>query len=260
MLRYSNYDYGCTDFSILCSNLTISYDNRQVALDLINFMRRKIAVGKVSFPTINNISRLHQVRRLKSRISYGERVANKDKISYNERAVNSNSLKYDDRAANSDSIKSTSAPLSATTTRRKSTDCPSTTFSSLRETAVVRGLTVNAEHRGEFAPPSSRKDLLNFDCYVEAYAHASVRSCSGQKSPPFTRPGYQENVHVLARTASGSLGALQNVNESKRDWIEYLHYWCSAQCLLWWFGQLQWKYWAMLMVMLELHVDVEYYR
>ncbi|KAJ1356847.1 hypothetical protein KIN20_014675 [Parelaphostrongylus tenuis] len=33
-------------------------DNRQVALDLINYVRRQIAMGKLSFPATSNMNRL----------------------------------------------------------------------------------------------------------------------------------------------------------------------------------------------------------
>uniref|UniRef100_A0A0K0DN40 SCP domain-containing protein n=1 Tax=Angiostrongylus cantonensis TaxID=6313 RepID=A0A0K0DN40_ANGCA len=109
-----------------------------------------------------------------------------------------------------------------TTTRKKSTECSSTAFSSaFRETVlgmhnnfrslVARGRAVNAEHPGEFAPPSSRMDLLEYDCTAEAFAHNHVRSCDRMESSPAARPGYQENIHILGTTATDDLGAIQNV-------------------------------------------------
>ncbi|VDM52756.1 unnamed protein product [Angiostrongylus costaricensis] len=116
----------------------------------------------------------------------------------------------------------TTATTATTTTRKRSTECPSTAFSSaFRETAlgmhnnfrslVARGRAVNAEHPGEFAPPSSRMDLLEYDCTAEAFAHNHVRSCDRRESSPAARPGYQENIHILATTATDALGAIQNV-------------------------------------------------
>ncbi|KAJ1370641.1 hypothetical protein KIN20_032416 [Parelaphostrongylus tenuis] len=70
---------------------------------------------------------------------------------------------------------------------------------------------VNVGHHGEFAPPSSQMNLLvrNTIAMAEAYAHASIRSCTGQKSPPSIRTGYQESVHVLSTTATDALGILE---------------------------------------------------
>ncbi|KAK5968200.1 SCP domain-containing protein [Trichostrongylus colubriformis] len=52
--------------------------------------------------------------------------------------------------------------------------------------------------------------IQKYDCWAEAYAHAHVRSCSGQASQPSSRPGWKENIHVLQTTATDDLGAIQS--------------------------------------------------
>ncbi|KAJ1352377.1 hypothetical protein KIN20_008702 [Parelaphostrongylus tenuis] len=59
-------------------------------------------------------------------------------------------------------------------------------------------------------PPSSRMDLLVYDCTAEQYALNHVRSCDRRQSAPASRPGYQENIHILGTTATDILGAIQN--------------------------------------------------
>ncbi|KAJ1368358.1 hypothetical protein KIN20_029478 [Parelaphostrongylus tenuis] len=50
---------------------------------------------------------------------------------------------------------------------------------------VARSRAASAVDHGEFAPPSSQMQVLECDdCYEEAYAHASTRSCTVHKSPP----------------------------------------------------------------------------
>ncbi|KAJ1363971.1 hypothetical protein KIN20_023945 [Parelaphostrongylus tenuis] len=78
------------------------------------------------------------------------------------------------------------------------------------QSLVTRGLARNAEHAGENAPPSSRMDLMEYDCHAEQVAHNHILSCNGQPAPPTSRPGYSENVHVLSTTATDVLGAIQN--------------------------------------------------
>ncbi|KAJ1369408.1 hypothetical protein KIN20_030852 [Parelaphostrongylus tenuis] len=60
------------------------------------------------------------------------------------------------------------------------------------------------------APPSSRMDLLVYDCTAENYALNHVRSCDRRQSASASRPGYQENIHILETTATDVIGAIQN--------------------------------------------------
>ncbi|VDM52752.1 unnamed protein product [Angiostrongylus costaricensis] len=75
---------------------------------------------------------------------------------------------------------------------------------------VARGRAANAEHPGEFAPSSSRMDLMEYDCVAERYALRHVCLCDRKQSPAAYRPGYQENIHILQTTSTNTLGALQN--------------------------------------------------
>uniref|UniRef100_A0A0K0DPX3 SCP domain-containing protein n=1 Tax=Angiostrongylus cantonensis TaxID=6313 RepID=A0A0K0DPX3_ANGCA len=116
----------------------------------------------------------------------------------------------------------TTATVAPTTSRRRSTDCPSTAFTAaFRETAlgthnnfrslVARGLARNGEYSNENAPPASRMDLLEYDCGAEQLALNHVKSCDRRLSPPASRPGHKENIHILETTATDALGALQNI-------------------------------------------------
>ncbi|KAE9413624.1 hypothetical protein Angca_006179, partial [Angiostrongylus cantonensis] len=116
---------------------------------------------------------------------------------------------------------STTTTTTTTTTRKRSTDCPSRAFgSSFREVAlgmhnnfrslVARGLARNGEYASENAPPASRMDLMEYDCQAEQVALNHVRSCDRIPAPPIARPGYSENIHVLATAATDVLGAIQN--------------------------------------------------
>ncbi|KAJ1364834.1 hypothetical protein KIN20_025013 [Parelaphostrongylus tenuis] len=75
---------------------------------------------------------------------------------------------------------------------------------------VARGLAKNGEYPSENAPPASRMDLMEYDCVAEQFALNHVLLCDKQPSPPSARPGYSENIHVLATTATDLLGAIQN--------------------------------------------------
>uniref|UniRef100_A0A0K0DRP7 CAS_CSE1 domain-containing protein n=1 Tax=Angiostrongylus cantonensis TaxID=6313 RepID=A0A0K0DRP7_ANGCA len=84
---------------------------------------------------------------------------------------------------------------------------------------VARGRAANAENPGEFAPPSSRMDLMEYDCVAERYALRHVCSCDKKQSPAAYRPGYQENIHILHTTATNILGALQNLVTNPKSGI-----------------------------------------
>uniref|UniRef100_A0A0K0D7I7 SCP domain-containing protein n=1 Tax=Angiostrongylus cantonensis TaxID=6313 RepID=A0A0K0D7I7_ANGCA len=75
---------------------------------------------------------------------------------------------------------------------------------------VARGLTRNGEYANENAPKASRMDLLGYDCGAEQLALNHVKSCDRRLSPPASRPGHKENIHILETTATDALGALQN--------------------------------------------------
>uniref|UniRef100_A0A0K0D562 SCP domain-containing protein n=1 Tax=Angiostrongylus cantonensis TaxID=6313 RepID=A0A0K0D562_ANGCA len=75
---------------------------------------------------------------------------------------------------------------------------------------VARGLARNGEYASENAPPASRMDLMEYDCQAEQVALNHVRSCDRIPAPPIARPGYSENIHVLATAATDVLGAIQN--------------------------------------------------
>ncbi|VDM55337.1 unnamed protein product [Angiostrongylus costaricensis] len=49
-----------------------------------------------------------------------------------------------------------------------------------------------------------------YDCQAEQVALNHVRSCDRIPAPPIARPGYSENIHVLATAATDVLGAIQN--------------------------------------------------
>uniref|UniRef100_A0A0K0DDB4 SCP domain-containing protein n=1 Tax=Angiostrongylus cantonensis TaxID=6313 RepID=A0A0K0DDB4_ANGCA len=75
---------------------------------------------------------------------------------------------------------------------------------------VARGLAINGEYLDEKAPPSSRMYRLKYDCTAEQLALDSVRTCSKRLSSPASRPGYDENIHVLGTTTIDSLEVIQN--------------------------------------------------
>uniref|UniRef100_A0A0K0D3Q0 SCP domain-containing protein n=1 Tax=Angiostrongylus cantonensis TaxID=6313 RepID=A0A0K0D3Q0_ANGCA len=75
---------------------------------------------------------------------------------------------------------------------------------------VARGRARNGEYANENAPPASRMDLLEYDCTAEQYALNHVSSCDRHQSAAASRPGYEENIHILETTATDFLGALQN--------------------------------------------------
>ncbi|KAJ1353864.1 hypothetical protein KIN20_010629 [Parelaphostrongylus tenuis] len=119
----------------------------------------------------------------------------------------------------------TTTPTTTTTTtstRRRSTDCASTAFSTtFREVAlgmhnnfrslVATGRARNGEYPNENAPPASRMDLMEYDCQAEQLALSHAGSCDRRELPPFARPGYSENIHILDTAATDLLGAIQNV-------------------------------------------------
>ncbi|KAK5986199.1 SCP domain-containing protein, partial [Trichostrongylus colubriformis] len=75
---------------------------------------------------------------------------------------------------------------------------------------VATGRARNGFYPAEYAPPTGLMYRLKYDCWAEAYAHAHVRSCSGQASQASSRPGWKENIHVLQTTATDDLGAIQS--------------------------------------------------
>uniref|UniRef100_A0A0K0D7Y6 SCP domain-containing protein n=1 Tax=Angiostrongylus cantonensis TaxID=6313 RepID=A0A0K0D7Y6_ANGCA len=56
-------------------------------------------------------------------------------------------------------------------------------------------------------PPTAFQE---YDCQAEQVALNHARQCDRQPAPPSARPGYSENIHVLATTATDLLGAIQN--------------------------------------------------
>ncbi|KJH53705.1 SCP-like protein [Dictyocaulus viviparus] len=85
---------------------------------------------------------------------------------------------------------------------------------------VARGRARNGEYSNENAPPSSRMDLLDYDCGAEQHAFNHVRSCDRQISPQNARPGYSENIHILGTTNTDDLGALQNAIQTWQNELE----------------------------------------
>ncbi|KJH49525.1 SCP-like protein [Dictyocaulus viviparus] len=75
---------------------------------------------------------------------------------------------------------------------------------------VARGRARNGFGTYENAPPSSRMDLMVYDCEAEQFAISRVKLCT--KKPPALLhwSEYSENFHVLGTTATDILGALQN--------------------------------------------------
>ncbi|VDM55423.1 unnamed protein product [Angiostrongylus costaricensis] len=49
-----------------------------------------------------------------------------------------------------------------------------------------------------------------YDCPAEQFALNHVVLCDKKPSPPYAHPGYSENIHVPAMTATDLLGAIQN--------------------------------------------------
>ncbi|KJH53633.1 SCP-like protein [Dictyocaulus viviparus] len=136
---------------------------------------------------------------------------------------------------------STIRPTGSSTTRRTttallstkppSTDCGFTLMSNAYRVLalgkhnsfrsnVARGRARNGEYSNENAPPSSRMDLLVYDCGAEQHAFNHVRSCDRQTSPQNARPGYSENIHVLSTTNTDDLGALQNAIQTWENELE----------------------------------------
>ncbi|PIO70372.1 hypothetical protein TELCIR_07775 [Teladorsagia circumcincta] len=87
---------------------------------------------------------------------------------------------------------------------------PHTTMRLGARALVATGRARNGYYPAEYAPPAALMYRLKYDCWAEAYAQAHVRSCSGQVSNPWQRPGWKENIHVLRTTATDDLGAIQN--------------------------------------------------
>ncbi|KAJ1362591.1 hypothetical protein KIN20_022197, partial [Parelaphostrongylus tenuis] len=75
---------------------------------------------------------------------------------------------------------------------------------------VATGRARNGEYPNENAPPASRMDLMEYDCHAEQLALSHAGSCDRREIPPFARPGYSENIHILDTTATDLLGAIQN--------------------------------------------------
>ncbi|ETN85846.1 SCP-like protein [Necator americanus] len=98
--------------------------------------------------------------------------------------------------------------------------CPNPTMSNFLRTVflsyhnnvrgrIARGQTEVNGNWG-IAPPASLMHEMKYDCWAESYAQSHVRSCDGKLSPPESRPGYKENIHVLNTLATDDAGAAQN--------------------------------------------------
>ncbi|VDM52751.1 unnamed protein product [Angiostrongylus costaricensis] len=82
------------------------------------------------------------------------------------------------------------------------------------ESAVLKWVEINSvvwPTDNRFNGNSELRDFANeYDCGAEQLALDHVKSCDRQLSPPTSRPGYKENIHILETTATDVLGALQN--------------------------------------------------
>ncbi|KIH55471.1 hypothetical protein ANCDUO_14373 [Ancylostoma duodenale] len=63
-------------------------------------------------------------------------------------------------------------------------------------------LAKGVELNGNFGMAPKAADMLKmkYDCHAEASAMAAALTCSGQLSPPETRPGYKENFIKIYKT------------------------------------------------------------
>ncbi|KAJ1356741.1 hypothetical protein KIN20_014494 [Parelaphostrongylus tenuis] len=62
--------------------------------------------------------------------------------------------------------------------------------------------------------------LHKYDCIAEQLALNSVTTCSKRLSSPASRPGYDENIHVLGASAISSIEAIKNAVETWSSELE----------------------------------------